>query len=258
MTLIAYNNNGGVLGMVLSKKALGEKIKEAREIKSKNIGEKYTQANLSDEIGISRSYLGDIEAGRKYPNYVLLNKIAEACGVPFDYFGDKPSLGQTIKSWREAKGYSIERLASITEIQPEVLVQIEKDDYSQNENRLQFYKQDFWHQIAQALGISDQIMVNTLLYEYGYNHVLTKGDGWGDEKTIETSAQVLDTLSDETTLFNSKPKLTYDEVSEEELKLIARFRRLSPFAQQTILDLMTNLENMDKAKNEQSTTKEVG
>jgi transcriptional regulator with XRE-family HTH domain len=36
---------------------------------------------LSSDVGISRSYLGDIEAGRKYPNYVLLSKIAEVCGV---------------------------------------------------------------------------------------------------------------------------------------------------------------------------------
>lgn len=74
--------------MVLSKEELGILIKSARKIKSKNIESKYTQEMLAKDIGISRSYLGDIEAGRTYPNYVLLNKIAAACEVPFSYFGD--------------------------------------------------------------------------------------------------------------------------------------------------------------------------
>lgn len=74
--------------MVLSKKDLGEKIKEARKIKSANIGKRYTGEMLASDIGISRSYLGDIESGRTYPNYVLLNKIADACNVPFSFFGD--------------------------------------------------------------------------------------------------------------------------------------------------------------------------
>lgn len=74
--------------MVLSKKDLGEKIKEARKIKSASIGKRYTGDMLANDIGISRSYLGDIESGRTYPNYVLLNKIADACNVPFSFFGD--------------------------------------------------------------------------------------------------------------------------------------------------------------------------
>jgi transcriptional regulator with XRE-family HTH domain len=78
-----------IIAMVLSKKDLGEKVKAAREVKATSIGNKYTQANLADDIGISRSYLGDIEAGRKYPNYVLLSKIADACNVALDFFDDE-------------------------------------------------------------------------------------------------------------------------------------------------------------------------
>lgn len=74
--------------MVLSRDAVGRLIKEARTIKSNQDGKKYTQGMLARDIGISRSYLGDIETGRTYPNYVLLNKIANACGVPFDFFSD--------------------------------------------------------------------------------------------------------------------------------------------------------------------------
>jgi transcriptional regulator with XRE-family HTH domain len=43
---------------------------------------------LANELGISRGYFGDVEAGRTYPNYVLLSRIANACGVPFNFFGE--------------------------------------------------------------------------------------------------------------------------------------------------------------------------
>lgn len=72
--------------MTLNKRELGNKIKEARELKSKKINKKYTGQMLADDIGISRGYLGDIESGRIYPNYELLTKIAEACEVPLSFF----------------------------------------------------------------------------------------------------------------------------------------------------------------------------
>jgi transcriptional regulator with XRE-family HTH domain len=48
---------------------------------------------LAADIDISRSYLGDIEAGRKYPSYLLLNKIAEACGTTIEFLNnDDPTI----------------------------------------------------------------------------------------------------------------------------------------------------------------------
>lgn len=78
--------------MALDKKELGNKIKEARRLKSKKINKKYTGQNLADILGISRSYLGDIEAGRIYPSYRLLVSIANECDVPLSFFGDTDSL----------------------------------------------------------------------------------------------------------------------------------------------------------------------
>lgn len=75
--------------MSLSKKELGLKIKEARNIKSSALGRKYTGQMLSDDVDISRSYLGDIESGRIYPNYTLLTSIADACGVPLSFFDNE-------------------------------------------------------------------------------------------------------------------------------------------------------------------------
>ncbi|MCD3351752.1 helix-turn-helix domain-containing protein [Clostridium botulinum] len=75
--------------MALSKMEMGMLIKKARTLKSEKYGKNYTQNELAKDIGISRSYLGDIERGRIYPNYILLNKIAEACEVTFNFFDEK-------------------------------------------------------------------------------------------------------------------------------------------------------------------------
>ena len=72
--------------MVLSKKEIGLLIKEARKHKSKVIGSKYTQSILAEDLELSRGYIGDVENGRIYPSYVLLNRIAEKCEVPLSFF----------------------------------------------------------------------------------------------------------------------------------------------------------------------------
>ncbi|MBU3101539.1 MULTISPECIES: helix-turn-helix domain-containing protein [Clostridium] len=75
--------------MVLSKKEVGLLINKARKHKSKIIGGKYTQSMLAVDLELSRGYIGDLENGRIYPNYVLLNKIAEKCEVPLGFFVDE-------------------------------------------------------------------------------------------------------------------------------------------------------------------------
>jgi transcriptional regulator with XRE-family HTH domain len=42
----------------------------------------YTLQALADESGVSKSYLGDIEKGRKNPTTDIIEAIAEALGVP--------------------------------------------------------------------------------------------------------------------------------------------------------------------------------
>ncbi|MDP4144127.1 MAG: helix-turn-helix transcriptional regulator [Bacillota bacterium] len=72
--------------MTISKIDLGRLIKEARKIKSEKDGKKFTQKNLADVVNRSRSYIGDIEAGRTYPSFVLLTEIAHACNVDISFF----------------------------------------------------------------------------------------------------------------------------------------------------------------------------
>lgn len=87
--------------MPITKENLGKLIKNARKLKSKQIGHKFTQNNLADAVGKSRSYIGDIEAGRTYPSFILLNKIAEVCEVPLNFFQDAEGHGVM----EEAKGH---------------------------------------------------------------------------------------------------------------------------------------------------------
>jgi len=85
--------------MVLSKKKLGQLLKEARNLKSDKIGKRYTQKMLAKDINRSQSYIGDIESGRTYPSFSLLNAIAEACGVPINYFEDHSDINYNIDTF---------------------------------------------------------------------------------------------------------------------------------------------------------------
>ncbi len=73
----------------MDKKKLGLKIKELRSKYSTKTGEKFTGQMLADKIGISRSYLGDIENGRILPNNDILLKIATALEVDISEFDDE-------------------------------------------------------------------------------------------------------------------------------------------------------------------------
>lgn len=78
--------------MPLSKEEIGILIKKARELKSEKTGKKFTQTDLAESLGKSRSYIGDIENGRTYPNYRLLAEIANVCEVPLSFFDESNNL----------------------------------------------------------------------------------------------------------------------------------------------------------------------
>lgn len=65
-------------------KELGLKIKQLRSQYSLKTGEKCTQADLAKKIGISRSYLGDIESGRTAPSDEILYKLADIFNIEYD------------------------------------------------------------------------------------------------------------------------------------------------------------------------------
>ncbi len=58
-------------------KKLGLKIKQLRSEYGFRTGNKITQKDLADKLGISRSYLGDIESGRTAASDEIIHKLAE-------------------------------------------------------------------------------------------------------------------------------------------------------------------------------------
>ncbi|AEB76425.1 helix-turn-helix domain-containing protein [Clostridium botulinum] len=85
--------------MVLIRKQLGQLLKKARSLKSEKIGKCYTQRMLAKDINRSQSYIGDIESGRTYTSFSILNEIAEACGVPIYYFQDRNNINDNIDTF---------------------------------------------------------------------------------------------------------------------------------------------------------------
>ena len=69
----------------MDKSLLGLKIKQLRSEYSLKLGKKFTQKDLANKLGISRSYLGDIESGRTVPNDEFIKKISKALDVSIDY-----------------------------------------------------------------------------------------------------------------------------------------------------------------------------
>ncbi|MFD3156679.1 helix-turn-helix domain-containing protein [Haloimpatiens sp. FM7330] len=65
---------------------LGNLVKKPRKIKSKKIGQRYTQIMLAKDIHKSQGYIVDIETRRTYPTFKVLSQISEVCEVPFSFF----------------------------------------------------------------------------------------------------------------------------------------------------------------------------
>jgi len=87
----------------MNPKQIGFKIKQLRNKKSIELGTKYTGDMLANEIGISRSYLGDIESGRTKPKIEVLQNIANILGVSIDYFYQDNEANAVIE---ESSGYA--------------------------------------------------------------------------------------------------------------------------------------------------------
>lgn len=76
----------------MDKKRIGLKIKDLRSEKSIELGYRYTGEMLAADLGISRSYLGDIESGRTLPSPELIVKLSNIFNVPKNYFNDSNNV----------------------------------------------------------------------------------------------------------------------------------------------------------------------
>lgn len=75
-------------------KNTGRLIRRARELFGDKNNRRITQAEFAEMIGISRSYLGDIETDRTEPSFTILSRISELTGLPLDFFrGEQGGAG---------------------------------------------------------------------------------------------------------------------------------------------------------------------
>lgn len=76
--------------MQRGKQKIGEKIKFLRKNKL-NI----TQSELAELVGISKSFMSDIENQRTYPSVKTLDKLAKILDVSIDYFFTEEEIEKT-------------------------------------------------------------------------------------------------------------------------------------------------------------------
>lgn len=68
----------------MDKYILGLKIKSLRSEYSLKTGKKFTQNDLAEALGISRSYVGDIESGRTAPSDDVLSKLTSFFNIKLE------------------------------------------------------------------------------------------------------------------------------------------------------------------------------
>lgn len=88
MSDIQYNNIMEVRGVTKEerKSLLGKYIRENR------VNNKITQTDLSSKIGISRTYLSDVENGRYMPSVEMLIRLSSELKLDFNFLIQKSEI----------------------------------------------------------------------------------------------------------------------------------------------------------------------
>lgn len=120
---------------------LGEKIRIIRNEKNMSL------QDLADKVGISLSYLSEIERGTVYPALNTLKRVAEGLGIPATaLMGHEGTLGHKLKSLREEYGLTQAQLANLAGVTAGLIGQIEQGKVQPSLKTLE--------KLAEVMGVS--------------------------------------------------------------------------------------------------------
>jgi hypothetical protein len=223
--------------------SLVEKIKDLCEAKDT------TLIGLEREIGLGRGTIRNWD--KNSPSIDKLQKVAEYFNISADYllYGfDKALFIQQVNAIRGKM--SIEEFSKITGVNEEELLDISRGFISERPSLETVEKINAHNKF--------EVIFGSLYKAAGYLGIeAAKKDFKNKPLTFdeqEALKQYKHHLSSNLPLDEKAKGYLY----ETEFQLVTRFRKLSFTAQQTMLNLLDNLETMDKTKNEQASNSEVG
>jgi transcriptional regulator with XRE-family HTH domain len=107
----------------ISTTGLGDKIRALRKEKDLSLEE------LGNSLGLSFTYLSEIERGERVPSIQALQKISSYFGIPISLLIGTPSkllsIGRKIKINRELRGMTQKQLAAAANVSPGLIAQLE-------------------------------------------------------------------------------------------------------------------------------------
>lgn len=167
---------------------IGENIKELR---NKN---NLTQEELATKTGLSKNAIWNYENNKRKPNIEILNKIANALGVPINYLvGSKKTITQQAIEMLIKEGFTIQQIAKEANIPIDDL----KNMFNNNSFNLGTFRKLFKY-----LGSTDEQMIETLMKDL-YTNCVYNNDGNDPEKNVLKKMFLGETLSLDEVLMNT-------------------------------------------------------
>lgn len=151
------------------------RLKELRE------GSGYrSQQSFADAFGVAQSTVGNWEAGKREPNYETTVRLADFFGVSVDYLigHSAETVGSRIRAEREAKGISLDELASLSGIKKQTVIKYES-------GRLSVAPLSHLESIAAVLNVPPTYLEN------GIEPILPDGDPFENLYALDEDEEAL-------------------------------------------------------------------
>jgi transcriptional regulator with XRE-family HTH domain len=218
---------------------IGERIRLLRNKKG------FTLKDISEKTNLSISFISDIENGRRTPRLENLQYIADALNVSIDRLTGE-AASSIIEEQLKELGMTQAELAEKTQIPLAFFQNLDNIVPGQEvDGGEQCYKNMF--SIAWILNLAPSRLMAALARQE------IPSNEWPD--AVITPEEAFGPLANEAQIsYNPDVLPNVEELTEDEMNFIIRFRVLPPAGQQM---MMTTLENIEKMLRENSATKET-